>query len=321
MPGIRAILVWLAFLLAWPFSVTAETTADAPAFDPIKLKPIDGLTFTELLQFESSLQLISDESEAPVTRIVLRQLGRSDMSLEDNLVHERLEIEQSVLASDVPEYNVEWTYGYTEEWMRMANGRIRLFHSTLRTNDRGKNRNALTEPDETLQIMSEMLRGMDLLLPMLVTPMIGNGLAESGRPFPSNSREAQSRIENWISPAASYGTKLYGDNAIMHEFGLRSLMFGLWLQWRSDLAYQGTVTRDGVSYLRFGGNFTGTFALPDTDMLLAVSSLEPMELLIDPETGHETYLMLDYGIAIYIEDYLIHARYGRQRDWKFPERE
>lgn len=313
----RNLSLWLIALvfLAMPMSAAAEE--DLAAFE---LKPLSGLGFIEMIRFESSIGSMATISEPPDIQIIFRRTGQSGMSVEGPLVRERIEVDQTTLESNIPEYDDEWVNRHTEEWMRLGDGRIRLFHSTERVNDPGADGNAVTDPKKTLSMMAEMIRSIDLVVQLLTTPVLGSVLDDGGRPFPTNSKQARIRIADWISPAVKFGVSRYGDNAMMHELALHTLMFGAWIRWESDLSYRGTVDQDGTEYLRFAGNFGASFALPDSNMLLSVASLHPMELLIDPISGHEKYRMLDIGIAMNVEDLLMKVRHVRERKWTLPNR-
>ena len=281
-----AILRLVAFVfLAMLAPAAAEEDLAATAFDPFELKPLNGLSFIEMVRFESSIGSIAKKSEPPDVQIILRQTGQSEMSVEGPLVRERIEADQTVVESNIPEFDDEWEVRHTEEWMRLGDGRIRLFHSGGRIDDRGVTEDGATVQEKTLSMMAHMIGDIDLVVQLLTTPVLGAVGDDGGRPFPVDTQQARIRIADWISPATKFGVDRHGDSAMMRELALDTIMFGAWLEWESDLSYRGMVHRDGADYLRFAGNFGASFAMPDTDMLLSVASLRPMELLIDPISG------------------------------------
>ena len=316
----RSAILWLVALvfLAMSAPAAAEEDLAATAFDPFELKPLDGLSFIEMVRFEFSIGSIAKKSEPPDIQIILRRTGQSEMSVEGPFVRERIEADQTVLESNIPEFDDDWEVRHTEEWMRLSDGRIRLFNSGGRIDDRGASEDGAADQEKTLSMMANMIGDIDLVVQLLTTPVLGAVRDDGGRPFPVDTQQARIRIADWISPAIKFGVDRHGDTAMMRELALDTIMFGAWLRWEFDLSYRGKVHRDGADYLRFVGSFGASFAMPDTDMLLSVASLHPMELLIDPISGHEKYRLLDVGVAMSVDGFFMKVRNLRERKWTLP---
>lgn len=296
-------------------AAVAEQSTGSATFEPFELKPLENPRYFETVQFASSIDTIATSSRPLPIQIILRRTGESQMRAEGPFVHERIEVNQTTVLSNLPDFDEEWEEFQVEEWMRLRDGRIRLFHSTAQ---RQRNEDNAEESKRTLSMMVEMSWNLDLLVQLMVTPVLGTILDEGGRPFPINTQQARIRVSDWLAPSIEYGIRQHGDTPVMSSLSSDTGLFGLWMTWRSSLRYRGTVEEGGNRYLRFTGEFSGSFSLPDTEMTIGVATVRPMELLIDSVSGHEKYRQLDCGILAIVGDRVVRIRNIRERTWTLP---
>ncbi len=295
-------------------AAAAEQSMGSATFEPFELKPLGSPRYVETVQFGSSIDSIATSSRPLAIQIVLRRTGESQMRVEGPFVRERIEVSQTTVQSNIPDFDEEWEQRHVEEWMRLRDGRIRLFHSTENAHRQRDEDNA-EESQRTLSMMAEMSWNLDLLAQLMATPVLGTILDEGGRPFPVDTRQARIRISDWLSPSIEYGIRQYGDTPVTSALASDTGLFGLWMTWKSSLRYRGMVEEGGNRYLRFTGDFSGSFSLPDTEMTIGVATVRPMELLIDSVSGHEKYRQLDCGIIAIVEDQVLRVRNIRERTW------
>jgi hypothetical protein len=282
-------------VLAIATPAAAEEDIAAPIFAPVTLKAVDS-HFASSLKVRVTLAALPGVITGSRVKLfdgaaTLRMQGQSRMSQEGTLLRERVEVEDGVIESNLAEFKGLFIGAHAEEWLRADDGTIRLFHTSARVNEGGLDSRLMKEAGDLFhqtQIAEPLVR-------LLLSPIFDPDRTTASDAFPRDEETMRSQVDTLIS-SLEQGISHYGDNVLMQKLAASAALRGEMLEWKSDLIYQGRVEQDGAEYLRFTGGFIGMALIVDPQVALYIMAREPAEILIDPDTGHEKFIRLQYAV-------------------------